>query len=48
MKIKLLSAAAGPSRSQALKPIQARNNRNVIWILMSVPPMRPIVSDHGI
>src|SRR5260370_18094251 len=43
----LSSAAAAPARAQALKAIQARNSRKVIWILTSVPPKRPMVIDQG-
>src|SRR5208282_2872105 len=41
MKSVLSSAALKPPRPQALKAIQARNRRKVIWILTAVPPKRP-------
>src|SRR5208282_2872100 len=48
MKSVLSSAALKPPRPQALKAIQARNRRKVIWILTAVPPKRPTVMDQGI
>ena len=38
---------SSPPRAQALKAIQARNRRKVIWILTAVPPKRPTVMDQG-
>ncbi len=47
MKSVLSSAAREPPRAQALKAIQARNRRKVIWTLTAVPPKRPTVRDQG-
>ncbi len=42
------SAELQPLRAKALKAIQARNRRKVMWILTAVPPKRPTVMDQGI
>ena len=47
MKIRLAIAASGPPEAQPAAKIQTRNIRKVMWILIAVPAIEPIFTDHS-
>ena len=46
-KIRLPIAASGPPEAQPAAKIQTRNIRKVTWILIAVPAIEPIFTDHS-
>ena len=47
MKIRLAIAASGPPEAQPAAKIQIRNMRKVMWILIAVPAIEPMFTDHS-
>src|SRR5215471_20280602 len=47
MKIRLAIAASAPPEAQPAAKIQTRNMRKVMWILIAVPAIEPMFTDHS-